>query len=176
MEAKIHVYVHLFCCLGIFLDHVYRLWRAWVELRMYQFVVEWFCSFDCVSVYCSCCTDNCLYSFPQHSLLFARMTSSLYVIVGECARDKHSQAMRDGFRACMPEMSTDRTEAIFGRIRTGSDWENLLFYVIILKLSKILVVIRFHRFAKWLCIFCHQMQKLCWDYFAIRTVSTFVHM
>jgi len=26
------------------------------------------------------------------------------------------------------------------------------------------------------CIFCHQMQKLSWDYFAIRTESTFVHI
>jgi len=34
------------------------------------------------------------------------------------------------------------------RIRTGSDWENFCcFHVIILKISKILVVIRFHRFA-----------------------------
>ena len=23
-------------------------------------------------------------------------------------------------------------------------------------------------------VFCHQTQKLCWDYFAVRTVSTFV--
>jgi len=37
-----------------------------------------------------------------------------------------------------------------------------------------LVVIRFHRFAKWWCIFCHQMQKLCWDYFPIRTAYAFV--
>ena len=71
-----------------------------------------------------------------------------------------------------------RTEANFGwirtgsdcnffenwRIRTGSDWESFLcFYVIILNISKLLVVIRFHRFAKWQCIFCHQWQKLCWD-------------
>jgi len=53
------------------------------------------------------------------------------------------------------------------RIRTASDSENFCcFNVIILKTSKILVVIRFHRIAKWQCIFCHQMQKLCWDYFA----------
>jgi len=77
-----------------------------------------------------------------------------------------------------PEMSTDQdwigTEANFGRIRTGSDcnffenwrsrtgsdWENFCcFNVIILNISKILVVIRFHRFAKWQCIFCHQMQN-----------------
>ena len=57
-----------------------------------------------------------------------------------------------------------------------SDWENLCFNVIILKISKILVVIRFHRFAKWRCIFWNQMQKLCWDYFEIRTVSTFSHI
>jgi len=68
----------------------------------------------------------------------------------------------------MSEMSTDqywiRTEANFGRIRTGSDcnffqnwrirtgsdWENFCcFDVIILKILTILVVIRFHRFAKW---------------------------
>jgi len=56
-------------------------------------------------------------------------------------------------------------------------WENLCcFSVIILKISKILVVIRFHRFAKWWYIFCHQVQKLSWDYFAIRTVSSFVHI
>ena len=70
-----------------------------------------------------------------------------------------------------PEMSTGRTgsdwirtETTFcrirtgsdcyffenGRIRTGSDWEIFCcFNVIILKISKILVVIRFHRFAKW---------------------------
>jgi len=36
------------------------------------------------------------------------------------------------------------------RIRTGSDWENFCrFNVIILKISKILVLNRFHRFAKW---------------------------
>jgi len=36
------------------------------------------------------------------------------------------------------------------RIRTGSDWENFCcFNVIILKISKFLVVIGFHRFAKW---------------------------
>jgi len=48
--------------------------------------------------------------------------------------------------------------------------------VIVLKISKTLVVIRFHRFAKWQCIFCHQIQKHSWDYFAIRTVSIFVHI
>ena len=43
-----------------------------------------------------------------------------------------------------------RTEANFGRMRTGSDWVNFCcFNVIILKISKILVVIPFHRFAKW---------------------------
>jgi len=92
-------------------------------------------------------------------------------------------------------MNTDqdwiRSEANFGWIRTGSDcnfFENLrirtesdsekfcCLNVIILKISKILVVIRIHRFAKWQCIFCHQMQKLYWDYFAVRTVSTFVHL
>jgi len=54
------------------------------------------------------------------------------------------------------------------------DWIGLgiffCFYVIILKISKILVVIRLHRFAKWSCIFCHHMQIPCWDYFAIRTL------
>ena len=61
--------------------------------------------------------------------------------------------------------------------RTGSDRENFCcFDVIILKISKILVVIQFHRFAEWQWIFRHQMQKLCWDYFAIRTVTTFVHI
>ena len=35
-------------------------------------------------------------------------------------------------------------------IRTGSDWENFCYFdALILKISKILVVIRFHRFAKW---------------------------
>jgi len=76
------------------------------------------------------------------------MTSSLYVIVGECARDKHSQAMRDGFRACIPEMSTDRTEAIFGRIRTASDciffkladqdWIGLRKFVVLCDYSEII--------------------------------------
>ena len=57
-----------------------------------------------------------------------------------------------------------RTETNFGRIRTGSDsnffhnwgirtgsdWEDVCYFnVIILKISKKLVVIRFHRFAKW---------------------------
>jgi len=57
-----------------------------------------------------------------------------------------------------------RTEANFGRsrsgsdcnffqnwwIRTGSDWVNFCcFNVIILKISKVLVVIRYYRFAKW---------------------------
>ena len=57
-----------------------------------------------------------------------------------------------------------RTEANFGRIRagsdcnffqnwrirTGSDSENFCYFsVIILKISKSVVVIRFHRFAKW---------------------------
>ena len=58
-----------------------------------------------------------------------------------------------------------RTEAYFGRIRTGSDcnfldrktgsdWENILcFNVIILNVSKILVLIRFYRYAKWQCNF-----------------------
>jgi len=51
-------------------------------------------------------------------------------------------------------MSTDqhwiRTKAKFWRIKTGSDSENFCcFNVIILKISKILVVIRFHRFANW---------------------------
>ena len=82
-------------------------------------------------------------------------------------------------------------EANFWRIRTGSEcnffeiwrmWNAsdsekfCCFNVIILKVSKILVVIRFHRFAKWYCIFCHQMQKCYWDYFAIGTVSTFGHL
>jgi len=46
----------------------------------------------------------------------------------------------------------DRTASFFQnwRIRTGSDSENFCcFHVIILKISKILVVIQFHRFAKW---------------------------
>ena len=48
-------------------------------------------------------------------------------------------------------------------IGTGSDRENFCCCnVIILKISKILVVIRYHRLAKWQCIFCHQMQKRCW--------------
>ena len=45
-------------------------------------------------------------------------------------------------------------------IRTGSDWKNIFFAriapqinVIILNVSKILVVIRFYRFAKWQCNF-----------------------
>jgi len=61
-----------------------------------------------------------------------------------------------------------RTEANFGRImtgsdcnffdnwriRTGSDWENIFcFNVIILNVSKILVVIRYYRFAKQQCNF-----------------------
>jgi len=50
-------------------------------------------------------------------------------------------------------MSTDkdwiRTEANFGRIKTGSDSEDFCcFNVIILKISKILAAIRFQGFAK----------------------------
>ena len=47
--------------------------------------------------------------------------------------------------------------------------------VVILNISKISVVIRFYRFAKWECVFCHPRQKLCWDCFAIWTASTVVH-
>jgi len=83
-----------------------------------------------------------------------------------------------------------RTEANFGRIRTGldwnffeiwrirtgSDWENFsCFNVIILNISKISLFIRFYWIAKWSCISSHQWQKLCWDYFSIWTASTFVH-
>jgi len=40
------------------------------------------------------------------------------------------------------------------RIRSGSDWENIFcFKVIILNVSKILVVIQFYRFAEWQCNF-----------------------
>ena len=40
------------------------------------------------------------------------------------------------------------------RIRTGSDWENIwCFCVIIMNISKLLVVIRFHRIANWSCIY-----------------------
>jgi len=66
---------------------------------------------------------------------------------------------------------------------TDQDWIGLknfcCIYVIILNTSKILVMIRFYRFAEWECrLFCHewQWQKLCWDNFAVRTVSTFVHI
>jgi len=45
------------------------------------------------------------------------------------------------------------------QIRTGSDWENVYYVnVIILNISKLLVVVRFCRFAKWRCIFCCQWQ------------------
>ena len=65
----------------------------------------------------------------------------------------------------------------YWRIRTGSDRENFCcFNVVILKISKNLVMIRFHRFAKWKCIFYHQMQKPSWDYFTIRIVSSIVHI
>ena len=54
----------------------------------------------------------------------------------------------------------------YWRIRTGSDRENFCcFNVVILKISKNLVMIRFHRFAKWKCIFYHQMQKPSWGLF-----------
>ena len=40
------------------------------------------------------------------------------------------------------------------RIRTGSDWENIFFFIVtILNVSKILVVIPFYRLAKWQCNF-----------------------
>jgi len=48
--------------------------------------------------------------------------------------------------------------------------------VIILKISKILVVIRLHRFAKMVVYILPSNAKLCWDYFAIRTLSTFIHI
>ena len=48
----------------------------------------------------------------------------------------------------------------------GKKKHHRCFNVMILKTSKILVAIRFHRIAKCQCIFCHQMQKLCRDYFA----------
>jgi len=61
-----------------------------------------------------------------------------------------------------------RTEDNFGRIRT----EKIL---IILKISKILVVIRFNRFAKWVYILPSNAKTLL-DYFAIRTVFTFLYI
>ena len=85
-----------------------------------------------------------------------------------------------GIHLQLPCLWLDRTgsglKPIF-RIRTGSDWEKLCcFNVIILTISKILVFIWFYRLLKWLCTFCHQQQKLYWGYFAIRTVPTFVHI
>ena len=81
------------------------------------------------------------------------------------------------------EMSTDQDSSQFWRdqarsdsnflenwrIRTGSDWENCCSNVIIPKITNILVVMRFHVFARWWRVFCHQLQKLCWGYFVIRT-------
>jgi len=96
----------------------------------------------------------------------------------------------------MPEMSTDQDwiglkpflagsgldrTAIFMKI-LDQDWIGLRkFLMFLCDYSKHIKTfscypIRFYRFTKWQCIFCHQWQKLCWEYFAIRTVSTFVHI
>jgi len=58
---------------------------------------------------------------------------------GSPARDEHGSGL-------------DETAIVFQnwRMRTGSDLENFCYLdVIIPKISKILVVIRFHRFSKW---------------------------
>jgi len=94
----------------------------------------------------------------------------MYCLVGHDISNNSFPSMDDGchgFRASKQqaaEMSTDQDWRQFWQdrtwsdcrfflnwwIRTGSDWENLrCFNVIILNISKILVVIRFHRFAKW---------------------------
>jgi len=60
--------------------------------------------------------------------------------------------------------------------RTGSDWEFFCcFNVIILKISKIWLWFDFTGLLND-SVICHRMQKLCWDYFAIWTVTTFVHI
>ena len=71
----------------------------------------------------------------------------------------------------------DRTAFFFQnwKIRTGSDWESFCcLIVIILNVSNILVWSDFTDLPNGSLLFCHQWQKLCWNYFAIRPVSTFV--
>ena len=79
-------------------------------------------------------------------------------------RDEHGSGLDQNWSQFLPDQ----------------DWigltKFLFFNVIILEKSIILVVIQFHRFVKRKRIFCHQMQKICCDYFAIRTVSTIVHI
>jgi len=71
-----------------------------------------------------------------------------------CCRDEHGSGLDrtgSGLKPILAGSELDRTAIFFQnwRIRTGSDWEYFCcFNVIILKISKILVVIRFHRFAK----------------------------
>ena len=76
---------------------------------------------------------------------FFRLSEFFYPLLASLdIRDEHGSGL-------------DRTgsglKPIFGRIRAGSDWQNFsCIYVIILNISKILVVTRFYRFAKWECI------------------------
>jgi len=56
-----------------------------------------------------------------------------------------------GLKPILAGSGMDRTAFFFNwRIRIGSDWEHFCcFNVTILKISKIIVMIRFHRLAKW---------------------------
>ena len=71
--------------------------------------------------------------------------------------------------------------------RTGSDWQNFsCIFVIILNISKVLVVIRFCRFAKWDCIlpwmaiallrqfFISNCIHLC-EHITLSSSSTWIH-
>jgi len=79
-------------------------------------------------------------------------------------RDEHGSGLDrtgSGLKPVLAGSGLDRTVIILKIGGSGLD-----------RTEKILVVIRFYRFAKWQSMFCHQWRKLCWDYFAIRTVST----
>jgi len=89
-----------------------------------------------------------------------------------CLSSRHEHG--SGLKPILSGSGLDRA-AIFLKIGgSGLDLteKTFCFNVIILNTSKRLAVIQFHRFAKWQCIFYHQWQKLCWDHFAIRTLST----
>jgi len=94
---------------------------------------------------------------------------ALYIIdVDEPIKVQYLRAIAQRLARIRTGSDWIRTESNFGRIRTGSDcnffencrirtgsnWENIFcFNVIIVNISKILVVIRFYRFAKWQCNF-----------------------
>ena len=85
-----------------------------------------------------------------------------------------------GLKPILAGTGLDRIAICFEnwRIRTGSDWENFCcICVIILKISKILIVIRFYRFAKWECILPWMAKALLGQFCnSNNRLSTFVHI